>query len=140
MPNLRKPLVSWALALPVALTAIGCSGSSSTATTAATTQTTETFSGSVPVKGSDSHNFSVSASGTVLVTLTVANPADAVMGVGIGTPSGASCALLVGASVKTAAGTTAQLSGLVSPGALCVQVYDVGQASTVSYTVTVTHP
>jgi hypothetical protein len=43
--------------------------------------------------------------------------------------------------VNTAAGTAAQLSGLVTPGALCVQVYDLGrQTSAVSYTVTVVHP
>jgi hypothetical protein len=133
-----KALVPFALI--VALTAAACTGSSTTTPT--TTQTTETFSGTVPVKGSDAHNFSISAAGTVTATLTVASPPDSVvMGVGIGTPTGSSCALLTGASVNTAAGTMAQLSGVVTAGALCVQVYDVGnQTSVVSYTVTVAHP
>jgi len=136
-----KTLVPFALI--VAVTAAACTGTSSPSTTTpTTTQATETFSGTVPVKGSDAHNFSVAAAGTVTVTLTVASPPDSVvMGVGIGTPTGSSCALLTGASVNTAAGTTAQLSGVVTAGALCVQVYDVGsQTSAVSYTVTVVHP
>ena len=130
--------------LMVALTAAACSdpATSTATTTPTTTQSTETFTGTVQVKSSAAHNFSVAAAGTVTVTLTVASPPDAVvMGVGIGTPTGASCALLTGASVKTAAGTAAQLSGVVTPGALCVQVYDVGsQTSAVSYTITVVHP
>jgi hypothetical protein len=132
------------LALIGALTAAGCNGNSSSSAPTPTTptQTTETFSGTVALKGSAAHNFNVSASGTVTVTLTAASPPDSVvMGVGIGTPTGSSCALLTGASVNTAAGTTAQLSGLVTGGALCVQVYDVGsQTSAVAYTVTVVHP
>jgi len=136
-----KALVPFALL--VALTAAACGDKSSVSTTTpTTTQTTETFSGTVAVKGSNAHNFSVSAPGAVIVTLTVASPpATVVMGVGIGTPTGSTCALLTGASVDTAAGTTAQLSGVVTAGALCVQVYDVGnQTSPVSYTVTVVHP
>ena len=132
------------LALTVALAAAACTGStdSTATTTPTTTQSTETFNGTVPVKGRTAHNFSVAAAGTVTVTLTAASPPDAVvMGLGIGTPTGTSCALLTGASVNTAAGTAAQLSGLVTAGALCVQVYDVGnQTSAVSYTVTVVHP
>ena len=131
------------LALIVALTAAACAGSTAATTTTPTAaKSTETFNGTVPVNGSDAHNFSVSAAGTVTVTLTVASPPDTVvMGVGIGTPAGTACASLTGASVNTAAGTTAQLSGLVTPGALCVRVYDVGnQTSAVSYTITVVHP
>lgn len=131
------------LALIGALSAAACTDrSDSSATTPTTTQPMETFSGTVAVGGSSAHNFSVSTAGTVTVTLTAASPPDSVvMGVGIGAPSGSSCALLTGASVNTAAGPTAQLSGLVTPAALCVQVYDVGnQTSAVAYTVTVAHP
>lgn len=104
--------------------------------------TTETFTGTVPVRGSALHSFTVAQTGTVNVTLTAAGPPSTiVMGVGIGTSRDAGCALLAGASTSTAAGAAVQLAGTVTPGTLCVQVYDVGnQTAAVSYTVTVAHP
>lgn len=104
--------------------------------------TTETFAGTVDVGSGDSHTFSVAQSGGQLnVTLTAAGPPSTIyMGIGVGTPSGASCALLTSAQVLTQAGTTAQLSGTVNAGTYCVQVFDAGnQTSQVSYAVTVTH-
>jgi hypothetical protein len=48
---------------------------------------------------------------------------------------------MAGASTLTAAGASVQLSGIASPGLLCVDVHDVGNQSVpISYTVTVTHP
>jgi hypothetical protein len=75
------------------------------------------------------------------VVLTAASPpATVVMGVGIGTPSGASCPVLAGASANVAAGGGPP-AGILTTGAYCVVVYDVGnQSSAVTYTVTVNHP
>ena len=136
---------SFALAaITMLLGAAGCKTSNSTtATTPATTttRTTDTFTGTVLVGGHDFHSFTVTASGQIDVTLTAATPASAVVGVSIGTPGDTVCPAVAGGSVKAAAGATVQLSGMASPGTLCVDVRDVGgQTSTVSYTVTVLHP
>jgi hypothetical protein len=137
--------------IAVALTAVaalllgttGCSGDSTPPATAPTVpRTTDTFSGIVVVGGSDFHSFPIAAAGTVDVTLTAAAPPSAiVMGLSIGTPGDGRCAALAGGSTQTPAGAAVQLSGIASPGTLCVDVHDVGsQSAPVSYTVTVTHP
>jgi hypothetical protein len=113
-----------------------------TPTTPTVARTTDTFSGTVPVGGSAFHTFAVTVTGTIDVTLTVAGPpSTVVMGLSIGTPAEDKCTALAGGSVNTAAGSSAQLSGLASPGPLCVGVRDVGnQTAPVTYTVTVVHP
>ena len=132
----------------VALGSASCTGSSTpavattTTTTPTVTRTTDTFSGTVPVRGSAFNNFTIAATGLVEVTLTAAGPPSTItMGLGVGTQSGSSCAVLSGGSVNTPAGSAVQLSGTSSAGALCVKISDIGnQTSAVSYTVTVTHP
>jgi hypothetical protein len=122
----------------------GCSGSNTTAatTTPAVSRTTDTFTGTVAVGGSDFHSFPIAATGTIDVTLTAAAPPPAiVMGLSIGMPGDGKCAAVAGGSTQTPAGASAQLSGIVSPSTMCVDVHDVGaQSAPVSYTVTVTHP
>jgi hypothetical protein len=115
-------------------------GSNSSSTSPSNT-TTETFSGTVAIHGSDTHNFTVNTAGEVDVTLTAAGPPSTiVMGVAIGTPSGSSCAAISGGSDAASAGTSPQVTGIVTPGVLCVEVYDLGNATApVSYTVTVKH-
>jgi hypothetical protein len=99
------------------------------------------ISGTVPIGGTDSHNFTTVASGTLSVTLTAAGPpATIFMGLGVGTPSGSTCTLLTGGSTVTPAGTTPQLSGTIAPGSYCVSVFDVGnQTGPITYALTVTH-
>jgi hypothetical protein len=123
--------------LIVCVSACGSSSSS----TAPSNTTTDTFSGTVAIHGSDMHNFTVNAAGEVDVTLTAAGPpSTVVMGVGIGTPNGSSCTLLSGGTAPASAGTSPQVTGIVTPGVLCVEVYDLGNAAgPVSYTVTVKH-
>src|SRR4249920_3588203 len=59
------------------------------------------------------------------------------MGIAVGTPANGACGRLSGATTTTAAGATAQLTGVVSPGMLCVEIFDVGnQTAAVTYTVT----
>jgi len=126
----------------IALASAACKGKETSPTAPAPMPTTDTFSGTVQVRGSAIHTFNVAQSGQVAVTLTAAGPpATIVMGVGVGTPGDNACGVLPGASVMTAAGTTAQLTGVVSPGMLCATVYDVGnQTAAVNYTITVVHP
>jgi hypothetical protein len=140
------PVTHWAhrLTLALLLTAAACNnGSSSPALTATPTPTviTETFNGTVHIGSSDFNPFTVTQAGTVNITLTVAGPPPTIfMGLGVGTPSGSTCALISGGTTITPAGTAAQLSGTIAAGAYCVQVYDVGnQVGDVTYTVTVAH-
>ena len=110
-------------------------------TTPTVTRATDTFTGTVAVGGADSHSFTIAATGNVDVTLTAATPPDSVvMGLSIGTP-GSRCVPVAGGSTQTAAGSSVQLSGIASPGTMCVDVHDVGgHSAPVNYTVTVTHP
>jgi hypothetical protein len=106
---------------------------------------TETFTGTVPVKGSDSHPFTTSNYGAMSITLTAAGPPDTiVMGVGIGAPASVTdptCLVYQNAFQSTAAGATPQLSGNIPAGSYCVSVFDVGnQTAAVNYSVTVIHP
>ena len=129
--------------LTFSLTMAACSSSdpASTVTTPTATTITETFPGTVQVSGVSFSPFNVSQPGTVNVTLTAAGPPSTIwMGVGIGTPSATTCAVIQADTTVTPAGATAQLSGTLSAGSYCVQVYDVGnQAAPVTYSVTVAH-
>ncbi|MEQ1913243.1 MAG: hypothetical protein ABMA15_30805 [Vicinamibacterales bacterium] len=133
------------LALTALLAASACGGSSTTGSTSTTgpsvTPTTEVFTGTVPVGGSDIHSFTITLSnGQVNVILTAAGPPPTIfMGLGIGTPSGATCTLVT-SPLATPASSVAQLSGTAQAGTYCVAVYDAGnQTADVTYSVTVTH-
>jgi hypothetical protein len=121
-----------------------CKKSDSTTTTAPTTvaRSTDSFTGTVAVGGTATHNFTVGSTGQVDVTLTAAAPpTDVSMGLAVGVPGDAGCAPLAGASTNTSAGSSPQLSGTISSGTLCVRIADNGsQKAQVSYTVTVVHP
>ena len=125
-------------ALALALAAAACSDNNASTPPSATT-TTDRFNGTVQVGGFDSHDFTVTNPSEVDTTLISASPPDGVvMGIGIG--SGSPCTAFAEATTKTAAGTSVQLAGGVSPGNYCVVVYDVGnQTEPVNYTVTVAH-
>ncbi len=122
---------------------MACSKDAATTTpTPAVTRTTDTFTGTVPVRGSAFHTFSVTQTGQVDLTLTAAAPpATIVMGVGIGVVSDANCVDVPGGSGLAQPGASAQVSGTVSPGTLCAEIHDVGnQSAPVTYTLSVTHP
>jgi hypothetical protein len=127
------------LALALLVSACGSTSSSSTSPTTTNGITTETFSGTVAVKGSDSKNFTVTVTGVVSATLTVA---PGPMNLAIGLPGSSGCVPLPGASVTSATpGTLAQLAGEVTPGTFCVLVADPGTlTAAATYTVTVAHP
>jgi len=132
------------LVLLSTLLVAACSQGTDTSALAPTTPTavtqTETFTGTLAAQGTNVHAFTVAQNGTLTVTLTAAGPPPTIfVGLGVGTPSGATCSLLVTANAQ--AGTAAQLTGSVTnPGTFCLAVYDVGNLTTdVTYSVTVSH-
>lgn len=130
-----------ALLLAAALVATNACGPSAPLTPSPTL-VTENFSGTVQIDGTSSHPFTVTTGDSpAFATLTAAGPpATIVMGLGIGgwTASTSTCTLISG--LATPAGTIAQLQGFVQRGTYCVQVFDVGTATTpIAYTVKVEH-
>jgi hypothetical protein len=111
---------------------------------------TETFTGTLSVQNVSSHSFIISRSGRITITLTAVTPpptsegpSSPEVGIGIGIPSGLTCALNLGngTTATVTAGSTPQISGIVIPGTFCVAVYDVGNLTeTVDYAVAVAHP
>ena len=144
------------LLIACGLAATACGGSNSSATAPSQTIATDTLTGVVPaaVNGTPQsafNNFTVGqGGGTVTVTLTSAietlpggtqNPSVA-MAMGVGSPSGSTCALPAGSSSTILqAGANASLSGTLSAGTYCVLITDVTvQPGPVNYTVVVQHP
>ena len=132
MSGVKQPLLG--LLVACALAAGACSNSADDTTTGTGTAptapvTTEpTITGTVPVGGSDVHQFTVVASnGTLTVTMTAAGPpATITMGIGIGQPIGGTCQLLSGGTINAPASTTPQLSGVVNAGTYCLMIYESG--------------
>lgn len=101
---------------------------------------TETFTGTVSVRGAQTHSFSSAASGTVTATLKFLVPDSGVrMGFALGTWNGSSCQLVI---AKTDAVEGAVLTGAVSAlGSLCVYIHDVGNlVQPAEYEIEVVHP
>jgi hypothetical protein len=99
---------------------------------------TETFNGTLTVLGTNMHPFTVQQIGVLRVSVTNVTPS-AIVGIGVGTPSGAVCNLVQ--QVNAASGATVQLSGTATlAGTFCVSVADVGNlVESVEYTITVMH-
>jgi hypothetical protein len=130
--------------LALALAASACNnGSSSNPTTPTTPKTTDTLTGTVQVGASSFQVFTVTTTGEVDVTLTTAGPPSTiVMGLAIGTTGTGSCVPIAAASsTQTAAGTSPQLSGILSPATYCLLVSALrSQTAAITWTATVTHP
>ena len=130
--------ILWAV-LGAAFVAGGCSDPIAPATpTPAVATIKETFSDTLLVLGSNTHQFSVDAIGAVRVTLSSVEPGAAV-GLGIGTPSLGSCSVID--HVDAVAGKAVLLSGTATiPGQYCVIIYDLGNlVEPAVYTIDVLH-
>jgi hypothetical protein len=136
--------ILWAV-LGVSLLSVGCSDPTAPATpTPALPTIAETFSDTLLVAGSNTHNFSVTTVGGVKVTLNSLTPATSV-GLGIGTPSLGSCSLIQ--QLLTGPSENVVLSGTATvPGLYCVTIFDVPGADGTSrigepsaYTINVLH-
>ena len=126
--------------LLIALTASACSDNSTPSGPTAPTPTavTETFDGTLTVNGAVTQPFAVGTAGTVVVRLVALEPADAVIGVSIGTWNGVTCQIVI-ANDNATSGASAT-GNATATGNYCVRVYDVGKLTqSVGYQVTVTH-
>jgi hypothetical protein len=129
-----------ALALVLSLMTAGCSDPIVPAAPSLATPTvTESFSDTLLVRGSNTHQFTVQQVGGLKVSVDNVTPGAAV-GLGVGTPSVGACAVL--SNLTAVPGPAPQLSGTATvAGTFCVSVYDVGNlVEPVTYTVTVLHP
>jgi hypothetical protein len=107
---------------------------------------TEAFSSTLPVGGAKFYSFSLVAPGSVTATLTDIGgpgvPPTVVVNLGIGTPSGTTCAAsLSPVQVSGDAGLTTQVTQSQQSGVSCVIVTDVGNLfAPASFIVTIDHP
>ena len=130
--------ILWVM-LAAALATAGCADPTAPTTpTPAAPTIVETFSDTLLVLGSNTHQFNVDKVGGVRVTLNAVDPSAAV-GLGIGTPSLGSCSVID--QVQAVAGKTVLLSGTATvPGAYCVVIYDLGNlVEPAVYTINVLH-
>jgi hypothetical protein len=109
------------------------------------TPVTEPFSGTLTTNGAFTHQFSVTAAGTVTVTLTTVSP-DATVAIGfqLGTWNSISLTCQAVISNDAALQGAVETGNAVTAGTFCVRIYDatgtVKADTPVNYTVTVTHP
>ena len=125
--------------LGAALFTAGCADPvAPTTPTPAVPTVTDTFSDTLLVLGSNTHQFNVATVGGVRVTLSSVDPG-AVVGLGVGTPSLGSCSVID--HVNAVAGQAVQLTGTATvPGPYCVLIYDIGNlAEPAVYTINVLH-
>jgi hypothetical protein len=98
----------------------------------------ENWSSVLAPGGTSSRSFTVTAAGTINVTMTNAG---ATVGLGVGLPrvSGGGCRL--GVSVSTGGASTPQITTQADAGQYCVQVFDLGTLTDpISFTLTIDHP
>ena len=140
--------LAFSTALLLALLTAGCAGATSPTApppTIAPAAITDTFSGTLVTQTQNSHNFIVSVTGLIAVTLTAAGPLpETPVGIGIGIPSGFGCSLSLGTGsfATVQAASVAQITGTAIPGTFCLSVYDpdpVTSEDPVDYTITVAH-
>ena len=131
---------SLAAVMAAVLFSAACSNSTTSPTTTTTTTTvTDTFAGTLTKNGASSYAFSVSSAGFVYATLSSVADTTAVVGLSLGTWTGASCTIVL-ANDQAVQGSTIQ-GQATNIGTLCARVYDVGKSGTpMDYQITVVHP
>lgn len=131
---------SLAAVVAAVLFSSACSKSTtSPTTTTPTTTVTDTFAGTLTKNGASSYAFSVSAQGFVYATLTSVADTTSVVGLSLGTWTGASCTIVL-SNDQAVQGSTIQ-GQVTNLGTLCARVYDVGKSTTpMDYQITVVHP
>lgn len=109
-------------------------------TTTSATVVTETLEGRVGVNGATAHPFAVEVAGTVTATLSAVEPADAVVGISLGTwNSGTNVCQVILANDAAVAGNTIIGTASVA-GIFCIRLIDVGKLTgPVTYSVSVSH-
>jgi hypothetical protein len=133
------------MVLAGAVAVTGACGASTTTPTTPTTPvtTTESFSGTLAQLGSATQVFTVSATGTVEISLiSVAPLATMALGVGVQSSDGTNCLTTITQNDNARSGASA-LRGTVAAGTYCVRLYDSGNippSGSADYTIQVVHP
>ena len=133
------------MVLAAALALTGACGAITTTPTSPTSPatTTESFSGTLAQLGSVTQVFTVSATGTVEISLVSVAPLTTMaLGVGVQTSDGTSCLTTITQNDNARSGVSA-LRGTVAAGNYCVRLYDSGNipaAGSADYTIQVLHP
>lgn len=121
----------------------GCGATTAPTTPTSATTTTETFSGTIAQLGSATQVFTVSATGTVDISVTSVAPlATMVVGVGVQTSDGTNCVTTITQNDNARVGASA-LKGTVAAGKYCVRLYDSGNipaAGSADFVVQIVHP
>ena len=137
-PMRRQDLI--VLALVVLCAGCGTLGNLFSSTSPSSGTSTDTFSSALVVGGSSVASFTVAQAGTVTVTLTslgVAGP----VGLGIGTPNGATSCVLTNSSASVVPGGSPQISATENAGNYCVEIFDPGSlTASTTFSITVVHP
>ena len=140
---MRRLKARGVLLCAIAALAGACGGNSTPTTPTPPTLVTDTFSGTLGQNGGVTHQFTITATGTVTATLTAVGPdSTKTVGFSLGTLIGTVCQAVLAndAAVQNNALTGAAQIG----GTFCVRVYDTGSITAATgpftYTVTVTHP
>jgi hypothetical protein len=135
------------IALLTALASASCGTGTTTSPTSTTPlRTDEVFGGQLGVGDSHFYSFTAVSPGTTDVTLVSLRPVGVktstlapVVGLGLGTPSGTTCAL--SSALNTAPALSRQLSVTTDVSTYCVMIADVGNLTdTVDYTIRIVHP
>ncbi len=121
----------------------GCGATTAPTTPTSAATTTETFSGTIAQLGAATQVFTVSATGTVDISVTSLAPlATMAVGVGVQTSDGTSCVTTITQNDNARSGASA-LRGTVAAGKYCVRLYDSGNipaAGSADFTVQIVHP
>ena len=129
----------WLVFAAIAMAA-ACGDETNTATAPSTTTkpAAESWSSTLAPGGASSHSFTVTAAGTINVTM---ESAGSTVGLGVGLPrvTGGGCRL--GVSVNTGGGSAPQITTQADAGQYCVQVFDLGTLTDpVAFTLKIDHP
>jgi len=106
--------------------------------------TVESFTGTLPVGGTAFYSFFSPHTGVInltLLTLTEnGQPSGNTVNIGLGAPSGTTCAVGVN-TLTTGPGTSTHVSVAIPAGTYCARVQDVGNlTSTATFSVNISHP
>ena len=133
---MSRPRIVRTVGVGLLLLLSACGGGSST-TTPSAVASTQVFSGTLQPGGSASFNFTVGVESTATLAITALAPQSSVtMGLGVGQFT-TTCTLF--SAVENAkVGSTYPVD--LTPGAYCVQIYDLGNLTAPNtYTLSVTH-
>jgi len=136
-------LLRTAVAVTLAAGAVACDDPGPTAPVVETPvveNVTETFSGNLGRNGAVTFPFAVSAAGSATAQITAIGPVNTVaVGLTMGTWNGVQCAAVI--SNDDAREFSSMTGSAGGAGTLCLRIHDVGRlSSTITFTLTVTHP